>query len=179
MLDHIFFLFYLLIFLISNIGYGFLLTNSFRKNLRIYNFGYLGILGFFVIVLISYLSSYFFAHGYLHNTILHLTGVMIFIFNITRNTRKYSSELRNIFIIFFIFLIGIYVFKNHDDFGYYHLTYSLNLSENKFMIGTGLFSHGFRTSSSIFYYHSILYLPYIKYYLFHSGPFFILVFLIT
>ena len=53
---------------------------------------------------------------------------------------------------------------------------ALNLSENKYMIGTGLFSHGFRTSSSIFQYHSILYLPYIKYYLFHSGPFFILIY---
>ena len=44
------------------------------------------------------------------------------------------------------------------------------------MIGTGIFSHGFKTASSLFYFHSILYLPYIKFYLFHSGPFFILIF---
>ena len=73
-------------------------------------------------------------------------------------------------------IIGIYVFKNHDDFPYYHLTYALNLSQNKFIIGTGIFSHGFKTASTIFYYHSILYLPFIKYYLFHSGPFFILIY---
>ena len=73
-------------------------------------------------------------------------------------------------------LIGAYVFKNHDDFPYYHLTYALNLSENSFIVGTGNFSHGFRTFSSLFYYHSTLYLPFIEYYLFHIGPFYILVF---
>ena len=76
----------------------------------------------------------------------------------------------------FIFLVGAYVYKNHDDFSYYHLTYSLNLSENQFIIGTGIFSHGFRTFSSLFYYHSVLYMPLIKFYLFHIGPFFIIIF---
>ena len=73
-------------------------------------------------------------------------------------------------------LIGAYVFKNHDDFPYYHLTYALNLSENSFIVGTGNFSLCFRTFSSLFYYHSTLYLPFIEYYLFHIGPFYILVF---
>ena len=54
--------------------------------------------------------------------------------------------------------------------------YALNLSENSFIVGTGNFSHGFRTFSSLFYYHSTLYIPFIEYYLFHIGPFFILVF---
>ena len=71
---------------------------------------------------------------------------------------------------------GLFIFKNHDDFPYYHLTYALNLSENSFLIGTGAFSHGFRTPSSIFYYHSLLYMPGIKFFLFHAGPFFILYF---
>ena len=74
-----------------------------------------------------------------------------------------------------IFLIGAYVFKNHDDFPYYHLTYSLNLSENKFIIGTGVFSHGFRTFQ-VYFIIPILYMPFIEYYLFHIGPFFILVY---
>ena len=30
--------------------------------------------------------------------------------------------------------------------------------------------------SSLFYYHSLLYMPYIEFYLFHIGPFFILIF---
>ena len=89
---------------------------------------------------------------------------------------KNIQQLKNLIIIFLIFIPGIYLFKNHDDFPYYHLTYALNLSENGFVIGSGFLSHGFRTMSSLFYYHSVLYLPFIKFYLFHSGPFFILVY---
>ena len=54
-----------------------------------------------------------------------------------------------------IFWIGNYIYKSHDDFPYYHLTYTLNLSENSFLVGTGNFSHGFRTFSSLFFYHSL------------------------
>ena len=75
-------------------------------------------------------------------------------------------------------MIAAFVYKNHDDFSYYHLTYALNLSENSFIVGTGNFSHGFRTFSSLFYYHSTLFFPFIDYHLFHIGPFYILVFLI-
>jgi len=75
-----------------------------------------------------------------------------------------------------LLIIAAFVYKNHDDFSYYHLTYSLNLSENSFIVGTGNFSHGFRTFSSLFYYHSTLFFPYIDYYLFHIGPFYILFF---
>ena len=50
------------------------------------------------------------------------------------------------------------------------------MTENKFVIGAGNFSHGFRTFSSLFFFHSILYLPLIKFYLFHAGPFLILLF---
>ena len=80
------------------------------------------------------------------------------------------------FLLSILLIIGGYVFKNHDDFSYYHLTYALNLSENSFIVGTGNFSHGFRTFSSLFYYHSTLYMPYIKFYLFHIGPLFIIIF---
>ena len=100
---------------------------------------------------------------------------MGFIFYLNRE-KKNHLELKNIFILTLIFLIGAYVYKNHDDFPYYHLTYALNLSENKFIIGTGIFSHGFRTFSSLFYFQSLLYMPYIKFYLFHIAPFLILVF---
>ena len=41
-----------------------------------------------------------------------------------------------------VMILGVFIFKNHDDFPYYHLTYALNLSENSFLIGTGAFGHG-------------------------------------
>ena len=128
----------------------------------------------FFLSLISLFTSFFIAHSYLFNSLIHLVGILSFIIFI-KLYFKYS-ELKLLFLIVFLFWIGVYVFKTHDDFPYYHLTYTLNLSENSFIVGTGNFSHGFRTFSSLFYYHSLLYLPLIKYYLFFIGPFFILIF---
>ena len=42
--------------------------------------------------------------------------------------------MQSFFYIIFNPFISLYVYKNHDDFSYYHLTYALNLSENKFII---------------------------------------------
>ena len=174
--NHIIFVSYLLIFIFSNIGYGYLFTSIFFNRFKKLNFGELGILGFFVIVVLSYSSSYIFAHNYIHNLIIHSIGIIFFLNNFYKSIEENKFQLKKIIIIFLVLLSGIYVFKNHDDFPYYHLTYALNLSNDSFFIGTGVLGHGFRTASSIFYYHSTLYLPLIKFYLFHSGPFLILIY---
>ena len=129
---------------------------------------------FFFISLTSIFTSFFFAHNYLHNIILHFVGLIASLFFFYNRIKL--NELKYLLILTFVLFIGLYVYKNHDDFPYYHLTYALNLSENQFLVGMGNFSHGYRTFSSLFYFHSILYMPFIEFYLFHSGPFFILLF---
>ncbi len=174
MFDHFIFVFYIYLFIFSTVGYGFLFSNLINKELIQLNLGYQGIIGFFFLSLISTFSSYFVAHSVFHNSIIHLLGIILFF--------KFFFEFYNfknlkIFtLLIVILIIGCYVYKNHDDFPYYHLTYALNLSQNSFIVGTGIFSHGFRTFSSIFYYHSLLYMPGIGFYLFHLGPFLILLF---
>ena len=175
MTEHIIFLFYISLFVFSTIGYGEVFSRVFNKELLNYNIGFKGLVGFFSLSLISLISSYFFAHNFIHNIILHIIGIIGFILFLVRD-KKNKKETKYFTILLLILLIGSYVYKNHDDFPYYHLTYSLNLSENKFIIGTGAFGHGFRTFSSIFYYHSILYMPHIKFYLFHIGTFFMIFF---
>ena len=64
--------------------------------------------------------------------------------------------------------------KNHDDFFYYHFSYTLSLIEYKKILGLGILNHGFRTPSSIFYLNSLFYLPHIKYFLINSGAVFIM-----
>ncbi len=174
MIDHITLIIYSLIFLFSNIGYGFLFSKVINKEYLILNIGYQGIIGFFSLCVISLFSSFFISHNFYFNSIIHLIGIVSFVTFIKLSSKNF--ELNLLFLIVFLFWIGLYVFKNHDDFPYYHLTYTLNLSENTFIVGTGNFSHGFRTFSSLFYYHSLLYLPLIKYYLFYIGPFYILIF---
>ena len=174
MIDHLIYLFYIYFFLFSSIGYGLKFSNVISKHLVNLNFGWYGIIGFFLISTFSVITSFFFAHNYYHNFIVHIIGVIFFCKNYLEN--KKDIEYKYLLYLSLCLLIGAYIFKNHDDFPYYHLTYALNLSENSFIVGTGNFSHGFRTFSSLFYYHSTLYLPLVKYYLFHIGPFYILVF---
>ncbi len=174
MIEHLTFISYIIFFLFSTIGYGLIFSNIIYKDFNSYNIGWQGIIGFFSISLISILTSFFLAHNFFHNLTIHLIGITSFFIYYFK--KKKFEELKWLFCIVLLLWVGTYVFKNHDDFPYYHLTYSLNLSENSFIVGTGSFSHGFRTFSSLFYFHSSLYMPFIKYYLFHIGPFFILLF---
>ena len=64
-------------FLISIIGYGFLLKNFFRFEVNNYFIGFFGIIA---VTIISYLTIIFVKHGYLHNLILHLIGFFVGIF---------------------------------------------------------------------------------------------------
>ena len=70
--------------------------------------------------------------------------------------------------------ISILLFKNHDDFTYYHFPYTYYLTQHSFFFGVGEFNHGFRTPSSIFYINSLFYLPFIEYYLFNVSQVLIL-----
>ena len=174
MADHLIFFLYTVLIIHSTIGYGFLFSLIVDRELLKYNLGYIGIFGFFFISLLSITTSFVVPHNFIHNSILHVIGLTAFIFLLKKPIK--FSEIKYFWILLLIFWIGLYVYKNHDDFPYYHLTYALNLSENSFAVGMGKFSHGFRTFSSLFYFHSTLYLPLIKFYLFHSGPFFIILF---
>ena len=176
MLEHTVFVLYILIIFVSTIGYGYLFSKIIYNDFASLNFGYLGIIGFFFLCLISQFSTFFSPHNYLHNLIIHSIGVFTFILLFLSRKSEGLQESKKFLVLLLILFIGVYVYKNHDDFPYYHLTYALNLSENKFIIGTGIFSGGFKTPSSLFYFHSLLYLPLIKYYLFHIGPFLILIF---
>ena len=66
--------------------------------------------------------------------------------------------------------------KTHDDFGWYHLPYTLNLSQIKLQYGLGHFNHGFRTPSSLFYINSLFYLPGVKFYTFNFSQLYIFLF---
>ena len=175
MAEHIIFLFFIVFLTFSTIGYGYIFSNIFNKNLLKFNIGYQGIFGFFFLTLISIISSFVVNHGQTFNLFLHCIGLIGLFFFFKKKIIP-IKDLKYFFLIFFLTIIALYLYKNHDDFSYYHLTYPLSLSENKFIIGAGNFSHGFRTHSSLFFFHSILYLPLVKFYLFHSGPFLILLF---
>ena len=138
-----------LIISFSILGYGFLLSRIIYKDLLSYNLGYQGLLGILFLTFISYLTIFFIKHGYIHNIIVHSIGVSSFIFFLKK---KFSlKDIKKFLILFSILFIGLLIIRNHDDFNYYHLTYSLGLTEHKIFIGLGQFGHGYKHHSSLFF----------------------------
>ena len=124
MFEHIIFLTYIYILLFSVIGHGFLFYKLIGGNPFNLNLGLNGIIGFFSIVFISIITSFFTKHGFFHNIILHLVGIFSFLYFSINYNSKFKKDLIKLLLLVLIFLIGMYIFKTHDDFPYYHLTYT-------------------------------------------------------
>ena len=142
--------FFAIILSFSIIGYGYLLSKIINKDLLDFNIGYQGLLGILFLTIISYITIFFTSHSYAHNVVLHLIGILSFVYFL--NKKKIYSELNRLILIFTILFIGLLIIVNHDDFNYYHLTYSLGLTENKIFFGLAHFSHGYKHHSSLFFF---------------------------
>jgi hypothetical protein len=125
--------------------------------------------------LLSYISIFFFKHGFFHNFIIHIFGLILFFIFVNKKILD-SSFIINLFKISLLVFLGLLISKTNEDFPYYHLSYAINLVETNAIIGFGNLNSAYRTSSSLFYFNSLLYLPYIKYYLFHASGIYILTF---
>ena len=159
--------FYLSYFLIvfSVIGHGFLAIKLARIKISSDEIGFIGLLGIFFLILYSYITHFFISHGYLHNMILTLVGLISLFFFKSQIFNK--KNLIYLFFVFSIIFLAFIIFKTHDDFRYYHFPYSYYLNEFPMVIGVGSLNHGFKTPSSIFYLNSLFFFPHLEYYLYH------------
>ena len=146
--------FYLILIISSILGYGFLLAQFLNKNLLKYNLGYIGILGLLALVILSYTTIFFTKHGYVHNLIVHAIGLISFAFFFCK--LKLNKDYILLIILIFILGSSLLILKNHDDFPYYHLTYSLGLTENKIQLGLANLGIGYSHHSSIFFLNSLI-----------------------
>ena len=172
----IIFLFTFYILLISVIGYGILfqkLCFGTFKDLKDQKAIYTGFYGLFLLTLISLITSLFLAHNFTHNILLHLIGVLSFIFLTVKNKKNY---LKIIFLISLFTLSALLISKTHDDFSYYHFTFTKYLTEQKVIFGMGIIGHGYKLLSSLFFLNSTFYLPLIEYFSFHFTLLFFLIF---
>ena len=127
----------LLVFLISIIvlslsfsGIGSLITFNTKSNFFIDIF-----FGFIVISLIITLTHLFFKINFLISTSIFFLGIILFF-----NNKKHLIflEKKNLLLYFTIIFLLIPIFvsqKYHEDFGYYHLPYSLAFIEEKIVFG--------------------------------------------
>ena len=153
----------------SLVGYGILFNQVFLKSSE-NDIGYVGFYGVFILILFSYISSFFLPHTELFNSIILLIGLINILINKEKNILK--NNIKKLLIVFFILTIFILLAKNHDDFPYYHFPYTHLLTEYSNLVGLGNFNHGFRTHSSIFYLSSLFNLPYSNFFLLHLSPVF-------
>ena len=71
-------IFYSIVISFSYVGYGKIFLKICKIDFKDYNLGYLGLIGSFLLVLISFASSFFFKHGYIHNIIILVLGLLFF-----------------------------------------------------------------------------------------------------
>ena len=166
-LDLFTFIIFYFIIINSTVGYGYLAAHITKVDLKFFNYSFLGLLGVFILVIVSYTSHLFFKHSYIHNSIILIIGILSFVNFFLREKKKINLIKLNIF--FLLLFIAFIIFKSHDDFSYYHFPYTYYLTQSEIVFGIGNFNHGFRTPSSIFYLNSIFYLPIIKYNFFQIG----------
>ena len=167
----------LFIISLSIIGYGIGFQKVFIKRINEYNFGYLGLFGIFFLIIYSYLSNLFIPHSILHNFVFLFIGLLFFIYEfVFLSKTNIKKQTLLIFISLIVLFISILIYKNHDDFSYYHFPYTYFLTQHDLVIGIGNFGHGFRTHSSIFYLNSLFFIPFSNYFVFNFGALLILCF---
>ena len=166
----VYFTFYFLL-LFSVLGYGYLFKVIFLKQEKL-NLGYCGLYGIFSLTICSYLANFFISINLYFNSLILIIGLSFFAFFLLKEFIKNKINIFILFLIFLIFFIFILTPKNHDDFPYYHFPYIHLLTISPANLGIGVFNHGFRTHSSIFYFSSLFFLPIANYQLIHIASVF-------
>ena len=138
--------------ILSLAGLGQLLNNNLNKNIFI-NIFY----GFFVIAFLITIIHFFIKINIYIALIIFFIGFLLGLKNLNFFQNNKKKDLINYFIIFLI-LIPIYIAqKYHEDFGYYHLPYVINMISEKIILGLGNVNRAFIHNSiwlniiSIFY----------------------------
>ena len=164
---------YYVIIIASIIGYGLFFFKIFKNTIDLeFEYNLLGSLLF--LISLSFFTHFFFSHGYIHNVIILLIGIILFLFNLPKEKNKIKKHIKYIGIIFGILTVALLTHKTHDDFPYYHFPYTYYLTQENLVVGAGQLVHAFRTPSSIFYLNSLFYLPIVEYFLFNMGAILIL-----
>ncbi len=153
---------------LSLFGYSLMLHNIFKNTINLeFEFSLLASIGF--LIFLSFFTHLFFKHSYLHNLTILFVGFFSFIFFFKKYLELLKKNSKFFIPILIILIVALLSHKTHDDFPYYHFPYTLYLTQENLIIGTGNLNHGFRTPSSLFYLNSLFYLPAIKFYSFHIG----------
>jgi hypothetical protein len=126
----ILFSFFCLITILSISGLGTLLNPTKKKKL-LESFFY----GFLVITLTITIIHFFYKIDPIIILLIFVTGLFVSIKKCKLSFKKINHDIY-LYVLIFIILIPIYLSqKYHEDFGYYHLPYIINLVNEKIIFG--------------------------------------------
>lgn len=155
------FLIFSIIIMFSTLGYGFYVSKYLK--IKFSNIGLNGILGLFILSVLSSYTHLFFVHNFFHNIIIISFGLFL----LFKTKALKNNDLKLLFFAMTLLAIFLFIAKTNEDFGYYHLPNSLQFSHHKIQFGIGHLNHGFKHISSLFLLMSLNYLPIVEHYLFN------------
>ena len=127
----IFFSFFCILTILSISGFGTLLSPSDKKKDILENFFY----GFLIISLIITVTHFFYKINLIIISLNFAAGLIVSFKNYKHSFEKKNHNIY-LYMSIFIILIPIYLSqKYHEDFGYYHLPYIINLINEKIIFG--------------------------------------------
>ena len=82
------FIFFYFLIINSTIGYGYLAAHASKIDFKFFHHSFIGLLGVFILLIISYTSHIFVSHSYNHNSIILIIGILSFAFFFLKEKKK-------------------------------------------------------------------------------------------
>lgn len=163
-MEQIIFLF-LFFFVTSSIyGYGILLSNFFIFNNNYLKKTLTGLFGLIFLGFLSTLLHFFVPLNQKLNLLVLIIGFLYFFFYHRKGFQKFEKKK---ILFFLLIVISIFLmFYSHypnEDFGYYHLPYIVNFTQEKIIIGLSNLQLNQGWNSMWLNISSFLYLPFFEY----------------
>ena len=134
MIDFLIFKLIYIFILISFLGYGTLLSKVIDIPDYFNNFGSYGILGIIFFGILATSIHFFIPLLKEVNLLIIFIGFLLAIFL----KKKLFNNKKEIYLVLVFFLVSLIMFLDHDpneDFGYYHLPYIVNFTQEKIIFG--------------------------------------------
>lgn len=162
MLEKLIFIICYFLLLFSMIGYGLLFCKIINNRNNFENLGLIGLFGLIFIGLIVTFTHFIIPINKHFNSLIILMGLVFFflkIKNISLDNKKINIGTLFIIISYFMF----YNYHPNEDFGYYHLPYIINFTQEKIIFGLSNLQLNQGWNSMWLNITSVFYLPFLDY----------------
>jgi len=120
----------------------------------------IGLLGIIFLVFLSFVFHLIVPLNEIYNSFIFILLILFFSFRIKKKIFKnFILDYKFILISFLIIFIMTMKYKPHEDYGYYHLPYIINLVSEKIIFGLSNLQPQFGWNSTWLNFSTLLYLP--------------------